>query len=177
MAAYSKSGSSASAAKIRSNSPLSAQRRKRFHTEPHLPNASGKSRHGVPARTIHSTASRNRRLSAAERPGSPSLAGSRGAIPSQCASVRSNRIVILRRRPREQRSRPRSAYGARRHLPVDLDQVDEAVDAVIGEGHDAVVAEAQDPDQAVLGLHFDGDVEQEVDVLAEVFGDAVDGPD
>ena len=37
--------------------------------------------------------------------------------------------------------------------------------------------EAQDPDDAVLGLHFDGDVEQEVDVLAEVFGDAVDGPD
>src|SRR5271165_7341678 len=91
MAAYSKSGSSASAAKIRSNSPLSAQRRKRFHTEPHLPNASGKSRHGVPARTIHSTASRNRRLSAAERPGSPSLPGSRGAILSHCASVRSNR--------------------------------------------------------------------------------------
>src|SRR5271165_626794 len=37
--------------------------------------------------------------------------------------------------------------------------------------------EAQDPDDAVLGLHFDGDVEQEVDVLAEVLGDAVDGPD
>ena len=45
------------------------------------------------------------------------------------------------------------------------------------EGHDAFVAEAQDPDGAVLGLHFDSDVEEEVDVLAEVFGDAVDGPD
>ena len=60
---------------------------------------------------------------------------------------------------------------------MDLDQLDEAVDAVVGEGHDAFVAEAQDPDGAVLGLHFDSDVEEEVDVLAEVFGDAVDGPD
>ena len=60
---------------------------------------------------------------------------------------------------------------------MDLDQLDEAVDAIVGEGHDAFVAEAQHPDEAVLGLHFDGDVEEEVDVLAEVFGDAVDGPD
>src|SRR5271166_4999898 len=74
--------------------------------------------------------------------------------------------VILRRRPQEQRSRPRSAYGARRHFPMDLDEFDEAVDAVVGEGHDAFIAEAQDPDEAVLGLHFDGDVEQVVDVLS-----------
>ena len=60
---------------------------------------------------------------------------------------------------------------------MDLDQLDEAVDAVVGEGHDAFVAEAQHPDEAVLGLHFDGDVVEEVDVLAEVFGDAIDGPD
>jgi hypothetical protein len=60
---------------------------------------------------------------------------------------------------------------------VDLDQLDEAFDAVVGEGHDAFVGEAQDPDEAVLGLHFDSDVEEEVDVLAEVFGDEVDGPD
>ena len=63
------------------------------------------------------------------------------------------------------------------HFAVDLDQVDEAVDAEVGEGHDAFVSEAQHPDEAVLRLHFDGDVEEEVDVLAEVFGDAVDGPD
>src|SRR5574337_950617 len=42
MSAYSKSGSSDNATKIRSNTPLSAHRRKRFHTEDHLPNASGK---------------------------------------------------------------------------------------------------------------------------------------
>ena len=61
----------------------------------------------------------------------------------------------------------RSALLARRHFPADLDQLDEAVDAVVGEGYDAIVAEAEDPDEAVLRLHFDGDVEQEVDVLAE----------
>jgi hypothetical protein len=59
---------------------------------------------------------------------------------------------------------------------VDLDQLDEAVDAVVGEDHGTVVVEAVDPDQAILGLHFDGDVEPEVEVLADVFGDAVDGP-
>src|ERR1700735_2749799 len=74
------------------------------------------------------------------------------------------------------RSGPRSALRARLRFPVDLDQLDEAVDAVVGEGRDAFVAEAQDPDEAVLGLHFDSGVEQEVDIFAEVFGDAVDGP-
>ena len=91
MSAYSKSGSSESAAKIRSKAPLSAQRRKRFQTVPHLPNASGKSRQGAPARTIHKTASTNSRLSSPDRPGSPSLPGKSGAIRSHCASVKSNR--------------------------------------------------------------------------------------
>ena len=61
----------------------------------------------------------------------------------------------------------RSALVARRHFPADLDQLDEAVDAGVGQGHDAFVAEAEDPDEAVLRLHIDGAVEQEVDVLAE----------
>src|SRR5271157_391123 len=92
MNAYSKSGSSDNAAKIRSNTPLSAHRRKRFHTEDHLPNASGRSRHGAPARIIHNTASTNRRLSAPDRPGSPSLPGKRGAIRSHWASFSNKRI-------------------------------------------------------------------------------------
>jgi hypothetical protein len=51
--------------------------------------------------------------------------------------------------------RLRSALLARRRFQVDLDQLD----------------------AAVLGLHFDSDVEEEVDVFAEVPGDAVDGPE
>jgi hypothetical protein len=53
-------------------------------------------------------------------------------------------------------------------------ELDEAVDAVVGEGHDAFV-EVPHPDDAVLGLHFDGHVEKEADVFAKVFGDAVNG--
>ena len=60
---------------------------------------------------------------------------------------------------------------------MDFDQLDEAVDAVVGEGHDAFVAQAEDQMRPSSRSIFDGDVEQEVDVLAEVFGDAVDGPD
>ena len=37
----------------------------------------------------------------------------------------------------------RSALLARLCFPVDLDQLDEAVDAVVGEGHDAFVAETR----------------------------------
>ena len=40
-----------------------------------------------------------------------------------------------------------------------------------------VVAEAIDPDHAVLGLHFIGDVVEEVDAFTEALGDAVDGRD
>ncbi len=38
-------------------------------------------------------------------------------------------------------------------------------------------SEALDPDHAVLRLHFDGDVEEEVDVFAEILCDEVYGPD
>jgi len=37
------------------------------------------------------------------------------------------------------------------------------------------VARSIDPDHAVLGIHFHGDVEQPVDALAEIGGDAIDG--
>src|SRR5258708_30974276 len=88
MRAYSKSGSCEKALKIRSNTPFTAHRRKRFHTEPHLPNCSGRSRHGAPARTTHSTPSRNCRLSRPDRPGSPSLPGRSGAMRAHCPSLK-----------------------------------------------------------------------------------------
>ena len=78
---------------------------------------------------------------------------------------------------RGRRSGLRSALAARRCFPVGLDQLDEAVDAEVGESHDALVVEPLDPDYAVFRLHFDGDVEEEVDVFAEFLGDPVDGPD
>jgi hypothetical protein len=92
MRAYSKSGSSDKARKSFSNTPLSAHRRKRFHTENQLPKYSGTSRHGAPVRTTHKTPSTKRRLSLPARPGSPFLPGTSGAIRSHWASVRTVRI-------------------------------------------------------------------------------------
>src|SRR5215813_7182872 len=90
--AYSKSGAPDSTLKIFSKTPLSAQRRNRFQTENHLPKYSGRSRQGEPVRAIHKTASRNRRLSSPERPGSPSFPGTSGAICPQCSSFNTRRI-------------------------------------------------------------------------------------
>ena len=67
--------------------------------------------------------------------------------------------------------------GARRHFSLDLDQFDEAVDAVIGEVHDALGAGAPRIQIMPCSGHFDSEVEEEVDVFAEVLGDQVDGPD
>src|SRR5262252_6558977 len=92
MSAYSKSGSADKAAKIPSNTPLSAHLRKRFHTEDHLPKLSGRSRHGAPARTSHKTASINRLLFSPDLPGSPFFAGQKRSNPfplgivQQCAT-------------------------------------------------------------------------------------------
>jgi outer membrane immunogenic protein len=80
MSAYSMSGSPDRALKTFSNTPLSAQRRKRFQTVNHLPKSSGRSRQGAPVRTIHKIPSRDRRLSSPLRPGSPFLPGRSGAI-------------------------------------------------------------------------------------------------
>jgi hypothetical protein len=56
-----------------------------------FPNISGRSRQGVPTRAIQSIASRNKRLSAPDRPGSPILPNRSGATRSHCASFRTNR--------------------------------------------------------------------------------------
>jgi hypothetical protein len=57
------------------------------------------------------------------------------------------------------------------------DEVAEAFDAELGEGHDAVfVVEAVDPDQAVLRLHFGRDICEPVLVFTEFLGDERDGP-
>src|ERR1700757_2514485 len=50
--AYSKSGSPDNSLNTPSNTPFSAQRRKRFHTENQFPKHCGRSRHGAPVRTI-----------------------------------------------------------------------------------------------------------------------------
>ena len=44
---------------------------------------------------------------------------------------------------------------------MHLEKVLEFVDAFVGERHDAVVADAADPDDAVLGLQADRDIVQQ----------------
>jgi hypothetical protein len=67
--------SPAKAFATRVHTPLLRQREKRIYTVCHRPNSAGRSRHGLPVRAIHSTASRNQRLLDAVRPRSPSLPG------------------------------------------------------------------------------------------------------
>ena len=52
----------------------------------HLPNSSGRSRHGAPARTNHNTASTSKRWSSPCRPLSPSFSGTSGSIRCHCPS-------------------------------------------------------------------------------------------
>ncbi|MGF6605059.1 hypothetical protein P3T23_009820 [Paraburkholderia sp. GAS448] len=72
---------------------------KRWYTLFHGPKSGGKSRHGLPVRAIHSTASTNSRLSPAVRPGSVDLPGSKGAIRSYWSSLSiSLGILFFRKR-------------------------------------------------------------------------------
>src|SRR3954471_45419 len=102
--AYSKSGSPDRQAKTRSNTPPFTHRRKRWKTLFHLPKAPGRSRQGAPARTRHSTASRNSRLSFPVPPGSVDLPGSNGATFSHAVSPTTNRSRSSTLRPPPVRS-------------------------------------------------------------------------
>jgi hypothetical protein len=63
-------------------------RRKRLNPLFHLANSSGRSRHGVPARTSHNTASTNKRLSLPCRPLSPGLPGISDSMRCHCVQPR-----------------------------------------------------------------------------------------
>src|ERR1700730_7029478 len=71
--AYSMSGWSETASKSRLNTSPLTQSRYRLKTVFQGPNAVGRSRHGLPVRAIHNTASIKRRLSSPLRPGAAFL--------------------------------------------------------------------------------------------------------
>ena len=60
---------------------------------------------------------------------------------------------------------------------VHFDELNEGLNSEVGKRHHAVFSGAIDPDKAVLGVHFIGDVMEAVDAFAEAFGDAVYGRD
>lgn len=82
-------------------------------------------------------------------------------------------FVSIRRRPQAEQS---PAEQSRVFL-VELDKLDEVFNSEVGKRHDAVISDAIDPDDAVLGIHFVGHVPQPVFVFAEVLSDTSDGGD
>lgn len=91
--AYSMSGSCVKASKIRLKTSASRQSRKRRNTVFQFPNWEGRSRHGLPVRTIHSTASINSRLFLPLRPGSLIFPKQCGSIFAHWASVSTKRSI------------------------------------------------------------------------------------
>src|SRR5690606_14706278 len=89
--AYSMSGASEQASKSRRKTSALTQSRYRLKTVFQLPKKAGRSRHGLPVRTIQSTASTKRRLSFPLRPGSVGLPRQCGSIFAHWASVSTNR--------------------------------------------------------------------------------------
>ncbi|TCK32712.1 hypothetical protein B0G84_8568 [Paraburkholderia sp. BL8N3] len=79
----------------RSQTPLRRQREKRMYAVCHRPNSLGKSRHGLPVRAIHSTASTNNRLSAPCRPTSPTLPGTMDSRRSHISSLSNIRLILI----------------------------------------------------------------------------------
>src|SRR3954464_15184677 len=102
---YSRSGSSETASNSRCQTSAFTQSRKRVKTLFQFPNKGGRSRQGLPVRTIHSTASTNRRLSLPLRPGSPGLPKQRGSIFAHWASVSTKRSIrVVKHSPARMKS-------------------------------------------------------------------------
>ncbi len=72
-----------------------------------------------------------------------------------------------------QRSAPEEAT----FLFVDPDELGQIFDPEVGEGEDTVVTNAEHPDDAVLNVHFTGDVAHPLFVLAKIGGNTGDGGD
>src|ERR671921_1300588 len=118
--AYSRSGSSETASNNRGQTSAFTQSRKRVKTLFQCPNRGGRSRHGLPVRAIHSTASTNRRLFLPLRPGSPGLPRQSGSIFAHWASVRTKRSIrgvnhspVRMRTPESQQALERKAQSVR----------------------------------------------------------------
>src|SRR5438874_1867690 len=91
--AYSMSGSSEAASKSRLKTSAFTQSRYRLKTVFQGPNSGGRSRHGLPVRAIHNTASTKRRLSSPLRPGSDFFPRQCGCIFAHWASLSTYRSI------------------------------------------------------------------------------------
>jgi len=69
------------------------------------------------------------------------------------------------------------AFKQSRTFFVHTDELDQVFDSEAGERLDAIFSDAIDPDDAVVDLHFVGNVPQPVFVFAEVLRDLSNGGD
>jgi hypothetical protein len=101
MNSCSMSASPPSTSATRSQTPLSRQRAKRMYVLCHLPNACGRSRHGLPVRRIQRTASTKSRLSFAVQPGSLALPGNRCSMRAHWSSRSIFRFILAPRKSQD----------------------------------------------------------------------------
>src|SRR5262249_9692246 len=78
--------------------------------------------------------------------------------------------VSIRRRPQLDGLFRRPALKQSWAFFVHPDELHQVFDTDVGEGLDAIFADAIDPDDAVFDLHFIGDVSQPIFVFAKVLG-------
>ena len=94
--AYSMSGSSETASNRRFHTSAFTQSRKRVYTLIQRPKARGRSRHGLPVRAIHNTASTNSRLSLPLRPGQPMSGKTHAALSAAFTETRKRWLALGR---------------------------------------------------------------------------------
>lgn len=84
-------------------------------------------------------------------------------------------FVSIRRGP-QGCCEPQTAARDFRSLWISINSTG-TFDAEAGEGHEAVITEAVDPDNAVLDVYFICDIKEKVEAFAKALGDTVDGRD
>lgn len=69
------------------------------------------------------------------------------------------------------------AFEPGRVFFVDAEEIDQVFDTEVGEGLDAILTNAVDPDEAILNLHSDGDIAQQIFIFTKILCDLDNGGD
>ena len=67
------------------------------------------------------------------------------------------------------------AFEPGRVFFVHAEEIDQVFDTEVGEGLDAILTKAVDPDEAILNLHFDGDIAQQIFIFTKILCDLGNG--
>ena len=69
------------------------------------------------------------------------------------------------------------AFEPGRVFFVHPEEIDQVFDAEVGERLDTILPDAVDPDGAILDLHFDGDIAQQIFIFTKILCDLGNGGD